>query len=92
MDYVPAETELIHSTRVKVFDKHIGLLDKFCKDGLAVRCFSVKRERLLVRVELKEIIAWEIRIELKFLTCGIAYARTFDFNNIGTEPRKHLGT
>ncbi len=88
----PTETELVHCSGVEVLDENIGFLDKFGKDVLSVGSLCVECERLLVGVELEEIITWKIGVELKFFTCCIANAGTFDFDDIGAKPCKHLGT
>ena len=87
---IPAEAEFVHGSGVEVLDKDICALNQFCKDGLTVRGGGIECERFLVAVELKEIIAWAIGIELKFVSGCIARAGTFNFDNFCTKPCKHL--
>ena len=77
---------------MEVLDKYIALLDELGKDFLAVGGLGVERQRFLVGIELKEIIARAIGIKLEFLTGGVADARTFYLYDFGSEPRKKLCT
>ena len=92
VDHIPAETEFIHCSGVEVFDKHIGFLNQFCQDSFAVGGFRIERNRFFVRVELQEVITWQVGIELEFLTGCVADARTFDFDYLSAKPREHLST
>ncbi len=84
MNHIPAESEFIHCARVEVLDKDVGTFNQFCENSFAVGCFSVEGKRFLVAVELQEVVAGEVGVELELLTCGIANTGAFDFDYIGT--------
>ena len=92
MNNFPAETEFVHSARVKVFDENIGTLDEFGKNFLAVGGGSIECYRFFIGVKLQEVIARLVGVELKFLTGCIACAGTFNFDYVGAKPCEKLST
>ena len=60
---------------MEVLDENIGALNEFGKNSLAVGGLGIKGQRLLVRVELKEIVAGQVGIKLKLLTGSITPRR-----------------
>ena len=90
MDGLPAESQFIHSTRVEVFHEYVCALNQFCQNFLAVGGGGVECERFLVAVELQEIVARTVGVELKLVTRCVARSGTFDFYNFGAEPCEHL--
>ncbi len=91
MYFFPRESELVHSSRMKVLNKYVGLLDEFGQDLFPVRSFGVERKRFLVGIKLKKIITWFFRIKLKFVSGGVADTWTFDFDDFSSQPCEHLG-
>ena len=92
MNYLPTEAEFVHCTGVQVFYKYIATLDEFGKNFLTVGGCCIERERFLIGVELQEVVAGLVWVELKFFTGGIARAGTFDFDYVGTKPCQKLST
>ena len=77
---------------MKIFDKDISALNKFCQNLLTVRSSGVESDRFLIRVELEEVVAWFIWVKLKFVTCSVTCTWTFYFNNLSTKPCEELCT
>ena len=75
---------------MEVFYKDIGVFDEAREDLAAVGSGGVECERLLVGVELQEVITRAVGVELEFLTSGVAGAGTFDFDYFGSEPCEKL--
>ena len=90
--FLPAESQLVHCARVKVLDEYVGGLDQFGQNGLAVGSGSVKCQRLLAAVQLQEVIAGAIGIELKFVTGSVTGTGTLDLDDFGSKPSQQLCT
>ncbi len=86
MYHFPAEAELIHSTGVEVFYENISFFNKAGKDFFAVGGGGVECEGFFIRVELEEVVAWFVGIELEFFSGCVAYTGAFNFDYVGTEP------
>ncbi len=77
---------------MKVLDKHVGIVEQRGQICLAVGSLGIESKRFFIGVELEIIVAGKIGVELKFLTGGIAYTGTLDFDNVGAKPSKKLST
>ena len=92
VDILPAEAELVHRSRMEVLDEYVGSFDQLREYSLAVGCRGVESERLLVAVELQEVVARTVGSELNLVTRGIAGAGTLDLYDVGAEPCEKLST
>ena len=77
---------------MQVLDKHIGVLDQLGENGFSVGSRCIERQRLLVAVELQEVIARAVGVELDFVPGSVARTGTLDLYHIGAEPCKKLCT
>ena len=74
----PAKEETHKSTPNT--EKHLTEAD-FTPGGGGVEGYG-----FLVRIELQEVVAGAVGVELQFAAGGVTFAGTFDFDDFGSEP------
>ena len=90
MYHFPAESQLVHGARVQIFYEYITSFDQFGQNFLAVGSLGIQSQRLLVGVELQEIVARLVGEELELLAGCVALAGTLDLYYLGAQPCQHL--
>jgi len=56
---------------VEVLNKYIATLNKLGKDFFTVGGCGVESERFLVGVQLQEVVAWLVGVELELFACCV---------------------
>src|SRR3972149_2859286 len=87
----PPAPEPLHRARPHVLDDDVGALRQLLEDRAAARRLEVERHALLAGVQQEEeprVLAALVR---EHRAAGLA-ARRLDLDDVGPEPRGHLGT